>query len=189
MAGRIHRVTMFKIADEGQKQQLIEQYKVLGSSQKKVRPRGDRSLYTLALAWAGGGVRPEGFDARPRASVSRVPESPGPAPPSPSTTPRWIADAKHIAIDNPQNTTKADHRAPQDGKPYILSMVVGPAADDPRTQGFTVVAKTEFASLDDMKYYDDECAAHGALKAFVKEKLTVGGVMSVYFEPQIVNQL
>ncbi|OHW97644.1 stress responsive a b barrel domain-containing protein [Colletotrichum incanum] len=111
MAGRIHRVTMFKIADEGQKKQLIEQYKVLESSQKK------------------------------------------------------------------------------DGKPYILSVVVGPAIDDPRSQGFTVVAKTEFASLDDMKYYDDECAAHDALKTFVKSKLDVGGVMSVYFEPQVVAQL
>ncbi|GJC82927.1 stress responsive A/B Barrel domain-containing protein [Colletotrichum tofieldiae] len=111
MAGRIHRVTMFKIADEGQKKQLIEQYRILESSQKK------------------------------------------------------------------------------DGKPYILSVVVGPAVDDPRSQGFTVVAKTEFASLGDMKYYDDECAAHDALKTFVKSKLDVGGVMSVYFEPQVVAQL
>ncbi|KAF4806665.1 hypothetical protein CGCSCA5_v014156 [Colletotrichum siamense] len=111
MADRVHRVTMFKIADEGQKKQLIEQYKKLGDSQKK------------------------------------------------------------------------------DGKPYILSMVVGPAVDDPRAQGFTIVAKTEFASLEDMKYYDDECAAHGALKSFVKEKLTVGGVMSVYFKPEAVASL
>ncbi|WYZ39125.1 hypothetical protein EsH8_III_001039 [Colletotrichum jinshuiense] len=111
MAGRVHRVTMFKIADEAQKQSLIEQYKVLGDTQKK------------------------------------------------------------------------------DGKPYILSMVVGPAIDDPRSQGFTLVAKTEFASLEDMRYYDDECAAHGALKVFVKEKLTVGGVMSVYFEPKVVSVL
>lgn len=36
MADRVHRVTMFKIADEGQKKQLIEQYKKLGDSQKKV---------------------------------------------------------------------------------------------------------------------------------------------------------
>ncbi|KAF0329818.1 stress responsive a b barrel domain-containing protein [Colletotrichum asianum] len=111
MADRVHRVTMFKIADEGQKKQLIEQYKKLGDSQKK------------------------------------------------------------------------------DGKPYILSMVVGPAVDDPRAQGFTIVAKTEFASLEDMKYYDDECAAHGALKSFVKENLTVGGVMSVYFMPEAVASL
>ncbi|KAF4779137.1 stress responsive A/B Barrel domain-containing protein [Colletotrichum scovillei] len=111
MADRIHRVTMFKIADEGQQKQLIEQYKILGGSHKK------------------------------------------------------------------------------DGKPYILSMVVGPAVDDPRAQGFTIVAKTEFASLEDMKYYDDECAAHGVLKSFVKGNLTVGGVMSVYFKPEAVAVL
>ncbi|OHE96615.1 stress responsive A/B Barrel domain-containing protein [Colletotrichum orchidophilum] len=111
MADRIHRVTMFKIADEGQQQQLIEQYKILGSSHKK------------------------------------------------------------------------------DGKPYILSMVVGPAVDDPRTQGFTVVAKTEFASLEDMKYYDDECAAHGVLKTFVKGSLTIGGILSVYFKPEAISVL
>ncbi|WQF83251.1 Putative stress responsive alpha-beta barrel [Colletotrichum destructivum] len=111
MAGRIHRVTMFKIADEGQRQSLIEQYKILGENQKK------------------------------------------------------------------------------DGKPYILSMVVGPAIDDPRSQGYTVVCKTEFASLDDMRYYDDECAAHGAIKVFVKENVNVTGIMSVYFEPQAVAQL
>ncbi|KAF6806762.1 stress responsive A/B Barrel domain-containing protein [Colletotrichum musicola] len=111
MADRVHRVTMFKIADEAQRKRLIEQYQVLGSSHKK------------------------------------------------------------------------------DGKPYILSMVVGPAMDDPRSQGFTLVAKTEFASLEDMRYYDDECAAHGALKTFVKENLTVDGVMSVYFKPEAVASL
>ncbi|KAK1655974.1 stress responsive A/B barrel domain-containing protein [Colletotrichum phormii] len=111
MADRIHRVTMFKIADEGQQKELIEQYKILGGSHKK------------------------------------------------------------------------------DGKPYILSMVVGPAVDDPRAQGFTIVAKTEFASLEDMKYYDDECAAHGVLKSFVKGNLTVGGVMSVYFKPEAISVL
>ncbi|KAK2047842.1 stress responsive A/B barrel domain-containing protein [Colletotrichum somersetense] len=108
MAGRIHRVTMFKIADEGQQKQLIEQYKVLQSTQKK------------------------------------------------------------------------------DGKPYILSLIVGLAAEDPRAQGFTVVSKSEFASLEDMKYYDEECAAHAALKVFAREKLNVAGLMSVYFEPQFI---
>ncbi|KAK1990136.1 stress responsive A/B barrel domain-containing protein [Colletotrichum falcatum] len=108
MAGRIHRVTMFKIVDEGQQKQLIEQYKVLQSAQKK------------------------------------------------------------------------------DGKPYILSLVVGHAADDPRAQGFTVVSKSEFASLEDMKYYDEDCAAHAELKAYVKANLAVTGFMSVYFEPQFI---
>ncbi|KAK1596864.1 stress responsive A/B barrel domain-containing protein [Colletotrichum navitas] len=107
MAGRIHRVTMFKIVDEGQQKQMIEQYKAIQSAEK-------------------------------------------------------------------------------DGKPYILSLVVGHAAEDPRAQGFTVVSKSEFASLEDMKYYDDECAAHAALKAYVKENITVSGFMSVYFEPAFI---
>ncbi|KAK1953635.1 stress responsive A/B barrel domain-containing protein [Colletotrichum sublineola] len=108
MAGRIHRVTMFKIADEAQQKELIEQYKVLQSTQKK------------------------------------------------------------------------------GGKPYILSLVVGHSADDPRAQGFNVVCKSEFASLEDMKYYDDECPAHAALKVYAKEKLSVAGLLSVYFEPKFI---
>ncbi|OLN85745.1 hypothetical protein CCHL11_07770 [Colletotrichum chlorophyti] len=131
MADRVHRVTMFKIADEGQKQRLIEQYKVLGSSHKKVR-----FSFLSPLIFVNGN-----------------------------------------SISNP---------TPWNGKPYILSMVVGPAMDDPRSQGYTLVAKTEFASLEDMRYYDDECEAHNALKVFVKENLDVGGVMSVYFEPKAV---
>jgi hypothetical protein len=38
--------------------------------------------------------------------------------------------------------------------------------DDPaRSKGFTVVARTEFASMEDMRFYDEECPAHAALKA------------------------
>ncbi|KFH47070.1 hypothetical protein ACRE_021820 [Hapsidospora chrysogenum ATCC 11550] len=70
-----------------------------------------------------------------------------------------------------------------DGKPYILSMTVGPAEDDPRSQGYTLVSKTEFASMEDMRYYDDGCAAHGAVKAAIKE-LTVDGILTVYFRAQ-----
>lgn len=74
----------------------------------------------------------------------------------------------------------------QDGKPYILSMVVGPAEADPRSQGYTLVSKTEFASMEDMKYYDEECPAHGVIKSFVKE-LTVDGILTVYFKPQAMG--
>lgn len=49
-----------------------------------------------------------------------------------------------------------------------------------------MVNKTEFASLDDMKYYDDECPSHQAVKAFIKE-LTVEGILTVYFKPQVVG--
>ncbi|KAI6778615.1 stress responsive a b barrel protein [Emericellopsis cladophorae] len=36
------------------------------------------------------------------------------------------------------------------GKPYILTMVAGPAEEGPRFEGYTFVNKTEFASMDDM---------------------------------------
>lgn len=36
--------------------------------------------------------------------------------------------------------------------------------DDARSNGYTVVARTVFASLEDMKYYDTECAAHKELR-------------------------
>lgn len=74
----------------------------------------------------------------------------------------------------------------QDGKPYILSMSVGPAEADPRSQGYTLVSKTEFASLSDMRYYDESCPAHGAVKAFIKE-LQVDGILTVYFTPSVVG--
>jgi hypothetical protein len=75
----------------------------------------------------------------------------------------------------------------KDGKPYILSMVVGAADEDARSQGYTFVSKTEFASMDDMKYYDEGCQAHQALKDFVKGSLNPQGVMTVYFKPQAVG--
>ncbi|OAQ67032.1 stress responsive alpha-beta barrel [Pochonia chlamydosporia 170] len=74
----------------------------------------------------------------------------------------------------------------KDGKPYILSLAVGVAEEDPRSQGYTVVCKTEFASMEDLKYYDDSCAAHQALKATAKG-LAVEGIMTVYFKPQLVG--
>jgi len=43
--------------------------------------------------------------------------------------------------------------------------------NDPRTQGYNVFANTTFSSLDDVKYYDEKCEAHAALKAFAKEKV------------------
>ncbi|KAI4763898.1 hypothetical protein E4T52_04196 [Aureobasidium sp. EXF-3400] len=61
--------------------------------------------------------------------------------------------------------------AKKDGKPYILRCVAGPAVDDARSQGYTLAAQTTFSSLDDMKYYDNECEAHAALKAVAKTKV------------------
>jgi len=81
-----------------------------------------------------------------------------------------------------------DWRLLQDGKPYILSLVAGQAHEDQRSQGYTVAAKSEFSTLEDMKYYDDACEAHQTLKAGAKS-LGVEGVMTVYFPPAVVNTL
>ncbi|KAF3072903.1 hypothetical protein CFAM422_004578 [Trichoderma lentiforme] len=81
-------------------------------------------------------------------------------------------------------TLKENNR--KDGHPYILSIAAGPAEPDQRSQGFTFVSKSEFASLEDMKYYDEECVAHQALKK-VAMTLGVEGIMTVYFKPQVVG--
>jgi len=42
------------------------------------------------------------------------------------------------------------------------------------------VAKSEFASKEDMAYYDDECAAHKVLKVAAKD-FGITGMMMVYY--------
>lgn len=74
-------------------------------------------------------------------------------------------------------------RALKDGKPYIISATVGPTFDDVRNQGYTLAALSVFASVEDMKYYDDECAAHGELKKVAKTLHK--GAMMVYFQSAI----
>lgn len=59
----------------------------------------------------------------------------------------------------------------QDGKPYILRCVAGRTKDDERNQGYSLCAETTFASLEDMKYYDEQCEAHAALKTVAKDKV------------------
>jgi hypothetical protein len=58
----------------------------------------------------------------------------------------------------------------KDGKPYILLCTASKLYDDPRSQGYTICAQTSFASLDDMKYYDEQCEAHKTLKTTVGPK-------------------
>ncbi|KGQ07336.1 hypothetical protein BBAD15_g7338 [Beauveria bassiana D1-5] len=79
-----------------------------------------------------------------------------------------------------------DENCVQDGRPYLQSVVIGKPEADPRAQGFTLVAKTEFASVDDMKYYDEECPAHKKLKGIAKS-LTIEGVVSVFFKPTMTS--
>jgi hypothetical protein len=74
-------------------------------------------------------------------------------------------------------------RALKDGKPYILSATVGPTYDDARNQGYTLAAISVFASVEDMKYYDDECAAHAELKKVAKTLHK--GAMMVYLQSAI----
>ena len=69
----------------------------------------------------------------------------------------------------------------QDGKPYILSVRAGSTFDDQRRQGFTLAVVSEFASEDDMKYYDSECQAHAKLRSFARD--VHQGMMMTYFEP------
>lgn len=75
--------------------------------------------------------------------------------------------------DMPNNALKA-------GEPYILSVKAGPAFDDARNQGYTIAVVSEFRSLEDMKYYDDECAAHQALKKVARS--VHQGVMMVFYQ-------
>jgi hypothetical protein len=61
----------------------------------------------------------------------------------------------------------------QDGKPYIHMAAANATLEDARSQGYTMVARTVFASKQDMDFYDNDCEAHGAIKALLKPK--VGG--------------
>ncbi|PKY02646.1 hypothetical protein P168DRAFT_283407 [Aspergillus campestris IBT 28561] len=54
--------------------------------------------------------------------------------------------------------------AVKDGKPYITSAAVGVSFPDVRNKGYNISVKTTFASMEDMKFYDEECEAHKDLK-------------------------
>lgn len=40
--------------------------------------------------------------------------------------------------------------------------------------------------MEDLKYYDESCAAHQTLKATAKD-LGVEGILTVYFKPQVTG--
>jgi len=71
--------------------------------------------------------------------------------------------------------------AVKDGKPYISNVSFGPAIPNPRSQGYNFGAKTTFATLEDMRFYDEECPAHQTLKAFGKH-VVEGAPLTVYYE-------
>jgi hypothetical protein len=56
-----------------------------------------------------------------------------------------------------------------------------PTHDDPRSQGYTMVARTVFESKEAMDYYDNECEAHGAIKALLKPRVA-GPPLVVYMD-------
>lgn len=71
----------------------------------------------------------------------------------------------------------------QDGKPYIVYLGAGLAnPEDPRTKGYTVIAESKFKTIEDMKFYDDGCAAHQELRTVVKGLGPAEPPMTVYFE-------
>ncbi|KAL3421546.1 stress responsive a b barrel domain-containing protein [Phlyctema vagabunda] len=72
----------------------------------------------------------------------------------------------------------------KDGKPYVVDLQAGPTLQDARTQGYTLAVRTAFHTLDDMRYYDNECEAHKAFKRAAASKRE-GDVLVVYFEDQV----
>ncbi|AEO54735.1 hypothetical protein MYCTH_99971 [Thermothelomyces thermophilus ATCC 42464] len=65
--------------------------------------------------------------------------------------------------------------ARKDGKPYIADVEVRPLLDHKASQGYTLRARTSFASAEDMRYFDSECPAHKALKERV---MSLGSVLA-----------
>lgn len=72
---------------------------------------------------------------------------------------------------------------PQDGKPYIVYLSAGVAdPSDPRTKGYTVISQAKFKTLEDMKFYDEACEAHKALKLTAQGLKPSEPPTMVYFE-------
>ncbi|EFX02140.1 stress responsive a b barrel domain containing protein [Grosmannia clavigera kw1407] len=71
-----------------------------------------------------------------------------------------------------------------DGKPYIKSIMAGLTKEDQRNQGYTVAANTTFASIEDMAYYDNNCAAHAEVKDFARP--VTQDILMVYFENEML---
>ncbi|KAK3397874.1 dabb-domain-containing protein [Sordaria brevicollis] len=65
-----------------------------------------------------------------------------------------LLDAYHVVAEEQK----------KDGKPYILQLTAGKTLPNDKSKGYTVASYIEFASLDDMHYYDNECLAHSLLK-------------------------
>ncbi|KAF1967713.1 hypothetical protein BU23DRAFT_482729 [Bimuria novae-zelandiae CBS 107.79] len=73
-----------------------------------------------------------------------------------------------------QKYTTLNQVALKDGKPYIQISAGHTTHADPRSKGYTFVARTVFLSKEDMNYYDTEDEAHAEIKAMLKGKLEEG---------------
>ncbi|KAL5405217.1 hypothetical protein PMIN06_010987 [Paraphaeosphaeria minitans] len=62
----------------------------------------------------------------------------------------------------------------KDGSPYIQLSAGHTLHADPRSKGYTFLARTVFLSEEDMAYYDESCEAHGAIKTLLKGKFEDG---------------
>ncbi|KAI4622430.1 uncharacterized protein J4E87_006372 [Alternaria ethzedia] len=67
------------------------------------------------------------------------------------------------------NTLAQD--AKKDGKTYIQLAQANATYDDPRSQGYTMLARCIFESKEDMDYYDNQDEAHAKIKAHFKPKV------------------
>ncbi|KAF1829251.1 hypothetical protein BDW02DRAFT_510396 [Decorospora gaudefroyi] len=69
------------------------------------------------------------------------------------------------------NTLAQD--AKKDGKNYIQLAQANATYDDPRSEGYSMLARCIFESKEDMDYYDNQDEAHAKIKAHFKGR--VGG--------------
>ncbi|PQE32837.1 hypothetical protein CJF32_00001308 [Rutstroemia sp. NJR-2017a WRK4] len=95
------------------------------------------------------------------------------------------SESREAMLKNYETLSKT---AVKDGAPYITSLSCGTGIEDPRSQGYNLIAKTEFKTLEDMQYYDSECEAHKKFKMGIKELGNVkpAEVCCVYYEPKVV---
>ncbi|KAK3956268.1 stress responsive A/B barrel domain-protein [Pseudoneurospora amorphoporcata] len=75
------------------------------------------------------------------------------------TNQKRLLDAYHVVAEEQKKLASQ-----KDGKPYILQLTAGKTMEDQKARGYTVASYIEFASMDDMRYYDNECLAHAMLK-------------------------
>jgi len=87
-----------------------------------------------------------------------------------------------IALQGFEVFTKTQQK---DGVPYILSMQAGRVSGSVLEQGFTIVAKSIFATEEDMEFYETQCLGHLEYKKFLKANAPVEGLMSVIFTPEV----